>query len=168
MVRVLADNHMSDQRFGRHPAIDRAARCRGLHDGALAGPTAVAGPAGDDPLELGRNDVELLGNILADDVHRATAAGAGLALRREYDLLARQILRQIATVAPTGWRRRGTAGLSCFHRLPGGLGHPNPFFQNLQPQLQLFGAPLVRAPAVERALKPPDPATHLVALGPPS
>jgi len=53
-----------------------------------------------DHLELGRNDVELLGNILADDVHRAAATGAGLSLRREDDLLARQILRQIAAVAP--------------------------------------------------------------------
>src|SRR5260370_2089048 len=108
MVRVLADNHMSDQRFGRHPAIDRAARCRGLHDGALAGPTAVAGPAGVDHPELGRDDVELLADILTDAVHRSTPPRAIRALRPAFDLLARHIPLHISTVAPPSLLPRRT------------------------------------------------------------
>jgi hypothetical protein len=166
MVRVFADDDMGDQRLGGHAAIDRTVRRRGLHDGALAGPAAITGPAGDDHLELGRNDVELLGNILADDVHRAAAAGTRLALGLDDDLLARQILRQIATVAPAGWRRRGCAGLSCLHRIRGGLGHADRLFEVLQPELQLLGVALLRAPAVKRALKLPDQEAQLVDLRP--
>jgi len=50
------------------------------------------------------------------------------------------------------------------HRLRGGLGHADRLFEVLQPELQLFGVALLRAPAVERALKLPDHEAQLVDL----
>jgi len=50
------------------------------------------------------------------------------------------------------------------HRIRGGLGHADRLFKVLQPELQLLGVALLRAPAVERALKLPDQEAQLVDL----
>jgi hypothetical protein len=56
--------------------------------------------------KLGGNDVELLAALLADDVKIAATARAGLCLRLDDDLLARQVLGQ---GAPVGLAWRGPA-----------------------------------------------------------
>lgn len=77
MIGVLGDQHLRDQRLGGNAALDDPRRCGRLHDCALASATAVARPAGDQDAEGGRHHVEALGNILADLVECAAAAGAG-------------------------------------------------------------------------------------------
>ena len=53
---------------------------RGLHNGALARPAAIARPAGDQHTEGCGYHIEALGNILANLVQGAATAGAGLIL----------------------------------------------------------------------------------------
>ena len=75
VVGVFADQHMGDERLRRQPALDQPRRCRRLEHRALAGTAAIFGSAGDDHLELGRNDVEPLRDVLADPVHGTATAG---------------------------------------------------------------------------------------------
>ena len=77
-ITELADHHMRDQRFRRHAAIDRPLRRRRLHHGALAGAASIARPAHHLHAQLGRNQVELLGAVLADHMQRAATAGTSL------------------------------------------------------------------------------------------
>jgi hypothetical protein len=58
MISVLGDDDVRDQRFGRQAAFDQAFRRWRLGDLALAGPTGILGPAGDDHLELRWHYVE--------------------------------------------------------------------------------------------------------------
>ena len=84
---------MSEQGRGRQALGDRPLRGRRLVDGA-AGPAAIAGPADADDPQPCRDVVEHLADRLADQVQRAAAAGAGLVLDIEPDILARQMRRQ--------------------------------------------------------------------------
>ena len=75
--------------MGRPPSISRAGA------GACVTPSVQAAarvfrPPGDDHAQPG-GPVEPLGDVLADDVQSA-AAGAGLALRLDDDLFARQVI----------------------------------------------------------------------------
>jgi hypothetical protein len=80
MVGILGDQHLSDERLGGDAAFDDARRRRSLDHRALAGPAAIAWPTRDQHAEGGRHDVEPFGDILADLVERAAAAGAGLVI----------------------------------------------------------------------------------------
>jgi uncharacterized membrane protein len=125
--------------------VSIAMRPSSRKSGALAGPAAVARPARDNHLELGRDDVERLARLLADDMQRIATAGTSRALRRDDDLLARQVLGQIAAIAPA---RRGPA---LAVRLPGVggvlrcLGHADRLLEILHAELQLIGIELLRA-----------------------
>jgi hypothetical protein len=91
----------------RQSALDRTGWRGRLHDGALAGTTAIAGPT--DPLdpEDRRHDVEHLADVLADTMQPAPAVGTGVDRRLDDDLFARKMLGQTADVA----RCRRAAGL---------------------------------------------------------
>src|SRR3954470_3571032 len=71
-----------------------------LHHRLLAGPAAVARAADHPHPQLGRDDVEHLARVFADDVQGATAAGAALGLDIDQGLDPRQVRRQGAQVAP--------------------------------------------------------------------
>ncbi len=91
VVGVFADQDVGHQGLGRQPALDQPRGCCGLDHRALAGTAAIFGAAGDDHLELGRDDVEPLRDVLADPVQRAATAGTGLLGRLDHDLFARQV-----------------------------------------------------------------------------
>ncbi|GAY21268.1 hypothetical protein SFOMI_1805 [Sphingobium fuliginis] len=80
MIGILGDENLGDQRLGRNAALDDPRRCWRLQDRALARTAAVARTPGDKDAEGRGNDVAPLGDILADRVERAAAAGAGLVL----------------------------------------------------------------------------------------
>ena len=84
---------MGEQGRGGEALGDRPLRGRRLMDGP-AGPAAIARPADADDPQPRRDMVEHLADRLADQVQRAAAAGAGLVLEIEPDVLARQVRRQ--------------------------------------------------------------------------
>ncbi len=94
---VLPDQDMRHHRLGRQSALDQPLRRRGLDDRALAGAARVFRPAGEDDPVLRRDDVEPLGRLLADDMHRAMTARTGGVLGRDDDLDARQMRRELGT-----------------------------------------------------------------------
>jgi hypothetical protein len=93
MITELGHQHLREQRLGGHPAGDRPLRRGGLHHRLLAGPAAIAGTADHLHPQLGREDVEQLARVLADDVQGPAAAGAGLVLGVDQDLDPRQVGR---------------------------------------------------------------------------
>jgi hypothetical protein len=86
VIGILGDQHLRDQRLGGNAAFDDPGRRWSLHDRALARATAIARAPGDQHAEGGGHDIEAFGDILADLVERAAAAGAGLLLNID-DLL---------------------------------------------------------------------------------
>ena len=67
--------------------------CRRLQDDILAGPTPVFGSAHDQNPELGRHDVEPLGDVFPDPMQLAGAARADLARHLDQPFDARQVRR---------------------------------------------------------------------------
>ena len=90
VIRELADQYVRNQGFGRHAAIDRARRGRGLDDRTRAGRTRIAPPADHLHPELRGYDVEHLARGLADLMQHTAAAGAILVLKIEGHFIARQ------------------------------------------------------------------------------
>jgi len=84
MVGIFRHQHLGDRRLGRQAALDQPGRRGRLHNDIFAGATGVFGPAHDQHPELGRHDVEPLGDILADPVQRSGAAGADHARHVDY------------------------------------------------------------------------------------
>ncbi len=105
MVGELAHQHMGDGGLRRDAALDQPGGRRRLHHDLFAAAAGVLRPAGDDDAELRRHDVEALGAVLADHVHLASAAGAGLVGDVDDPLDARQVGWQRAAV---GAARPGT------------------------------------------------------------
>jgi hypothetical protein len=84
-------------------AFDQPRRSRRLNDHLLAGAAGVLRPAHHQHLELSRDDVQPLGDVLADPVQRAGAAGTGLVLDVDDLFDPGQVRRQGAAVrAPLG------------------------------------------------------------------
>ena len=108
VVGIFGHEHLGDGGVGRQPALDQPRRRRRLHHHLLAGAAGVFGPAHHQDPELGRHDVEALGDVLADAVQGAGAARAGRALDIDDGLDPRQVRRQGAAVAG-GVARRGPA-----------------------------------------------------------
>lgn len=98
MIGVFCDEDMGDGGLGGDAALDESGGRRRLHYDLLAGPAGVFRPTRHDHPELGRHDVETLGDILAHDVELPAAAGAGLVLDIDNLLDARQVRGQRATV----------------------------------------------------------------------
>ena len=66
VVGIFRHQHLGDRRLGRQAAFDQPRRRRRLHHDVFAGPAGVFGSAHHQHPELGRHDVEPLGDILAD------------------------------------------------------------------------------------------------------
>jgi hypothetical protein len=66
---------MGHRRLGRDAALDEPRRRRSLNHDLLARPAGILRSARDEDAELGRHDVEAFGDILANDVQLAAAAG---------------------------------------------------------------------------------------------
>ena len=99
MIGVFRDEDMSDGRFGRDAALDEAGGRERLHHDLFAGPAGVFRPTRHDHAELGRDDIETLGDVLAHDVELPAAAGA-TPLSDVDDLLdARQVRRKRPAVS---------------------------------------------------------------------
>ena len=137
VVGVLADQDVSHESFRGQPTLDQPRRCRHLHHRTLTSPAAVLGPAGDDHLELRRDDVEALGDVLADPVHPTATARTALAVGLDHDLFARQMLGQGAAIDTTlpcarRFQRR-------VHLLRLGLALGQRLLDVLERQLELIG-----------------------------
>ena len=96
---------MGDGSLGRDATLDQAGRRRRLDHPFLAAPAGVLRPPHHQDPELGRHDVESLGDVLADAMQLAAAASAGPVLGVDDGLDARQVSREVAAVEPP---RRGT------------------------------------------------------------
>ena len=146
VVGVFADQDVGHQGLGRQPALDQSRRCRRLHHRAFAGAAAIFRPAGDDHLELRRDDVEALRDVLADPVQRAATAGTDLLGRLDHDLFAWQVLRQRAAIDTpllAARRLQRRVGLLFLH-----LGFGERLLEVLEGQLQLIAMDrLLGAPA---------------------
>src|SRR3954454_22356226 len=88
----LRDGNRRDQRDRRQAVLDQPWRRLRLYHSSLAAPAAIARPADALDLQDRRDDVQLLAHILADQMHRTLAARAGLAVRLDHLLAARQVL----------------------------------------------------------------------------
>jgi hypothetical protein len=91
MVGVFGDEHLGERAVGGQPALDQPGRSGGLHHDVLAGSAGVFGPADHQNPDLGGHDVEALGHVLADAMHRAGAARACRALDVNQGLDPRQV-----------------------------------------------------------------------------
>ena len=148
VIGILGDQHLCDQRLGRDAALDDPRRCRGLHDRAFARTAAVARPARDQHAEGGGHDVEPFGNVLANLMERAAAAGARLLIDIDDLLDPFEMRGQRTTVGLARTVRRRSACLGA-----GFLGGGERRFDFLQGKLELIGIELFGTATEPVALK---------------
>ena len=98
MVGIFRHEHLGDRRLGGNATLDQPRRCRRLDHDPFAGSAAVAWATGDEHGELGRNDVEAFGDVLANDMQGMPAAWKGLVLDVNDGLDPRPMGRQRAPV----------------------------------------------------------------------
>jgi hypothetical protein len=98
-VGEFADHHVSDQRLGRHAAIDRPVGRRSHDDGIFAATTGVAQAPGHPNSQQRGHDIELLGTQLTDGVQGAPTARTVSILGIDHHLVARQMCGQRTVVA---------------------------------------------------------------------
>ena len=112
MIAVFVDQHVRQQRFGRHAAIDRTLGRGGLAHRLFAAPAAVARPADDADTQLGRHVIQHFRTVFADHMHRAAATGTRLILDIDDQFDPRKMRRQRAAVALRRFgARRGRRGI---------------------------------------------------------
>ena len=99
-VVVLRHRHLGQQTFGRQAAGNGAVRRRRLHDRLGAAPAAVDRAPGDPDAQAQRHGIEALGLLDTDLVQRPAAARAAPVLRLDHHLIALEMGRQMAEVAP--------------------------------------------------------------------
>ena len=160
MIGVLGDQHLGDQRLGWNAAFDDPRRCRGLDHRALARAATVARPTRDQHPERGRHHIEPLGDILADPVERAAAAGAGLVLDID-DLLDPFEVRGQRTAV--GLARMVGAGSACL--LLGVLSFGQRRLDFLKAELELIGIELLGTAPEAVALEGLDDRPQALDLG---
>jgi hypothetical protein len=143
-----------------HAARDGPRGCRCLGD-PLAAPAGLLRPHGLDHLQACRDQLEHLGDVLADEPQGSAAVRAGLA-RVEHDALARRGGADLGLAPPrrgftrrTGFLHRFCLVLIIGDRLPGGRGGD---LDRLQSQLELLDLALdpFRARAELLPLEPGD------------
>ena len=141
---------MGDGTLGRQAARDEMRRGRHLGHAIGADAAGVFGANGHDNLQLRGHDVQPLGAILTDLVHQPAATGAQQAFRLDHALDARQVLGQVAPVAPG--HTPGTALGRCLrHLLLLGFGYRR--LEVLESQLSVIFAELLGAFAVNRVVE---------------
>src|SRR5690349_1112035 len=91
VVGIFGDQHLGDGRLGRKTALNQPCESRSLDDNLLTGATGIFGAARHQNAELGRNDVELLADILANPMQAIAAAGAVMAFNVDDHIDARQM-----------------------------------------------------------------------------
>lgn len=104
VIVELRDQDMGQQGGTRHSPPDRPGRCR-LLDDPLAHPAGLLRPPGLDHLELGRDELENLGQVLAEQTKRASAVGAVVA-GIEHDPLARRVVAKARFTPSAGFASR--------------------------------------------------------------
>jgi hypothetical protein len=153
VVGELSDQDMGEGRLGRQATLDQVGRRRCLMHAFLASRAGVFRADGGDHPELRRDDVEALGDVLADPNHGTTAARAGQARGLDDPLEPRQLLRQPAEIAfGCGPRRRGLPGRSRLRFFD--FGHRR--LEVLEGQLPGIGSELLGSLAVKRLAELPD------------
>lgn len=90
VIAIFGDEDMREQSRAGQSLGDRPLRGRRLVDGP-ADPAAITGPTDANDPKPRRHMIKHLAYRLADQVQLATAAGAGLVLKIEPDILARQM-----------------------------------------------------------------------------
>ena len=113
VIEVLRDRDVGEQARAGDSFVDRARRRRGLHDGRALAASELRPDVADD-LEVLGNELELLGDILADLLERAAAVRAGAG--RRVDHASRAATSPAAAGAPVACA--ATMG-SMFRRPPG-------------------------------------------------
>ena len=98
VIGVFGDEHVRHRRIRRQAAFDQSRRRRRLNHDVLAGAASIFGTAHDQHPELGRHDVEPLGDILTDPMELAFAARTGFVADIDDRFDARQMRRQRAPV----------------------------------------------------------------------
>ena len=167
VVGELPDQDMGEGRLGRQATFDQMGRRWCLMHTFLACRAGVFRADGGDHPELRGDDVEALGDVLADPNHGTTAARAGQARGLDDPLEPRQLLRQPAQIAPrrrSRWRvrRRGLSGRSRLRLFD--FGHSG--LEVLEGQLPGIGIELLGSLAVKRLAELPDQMLEaLVLLG---
>lgn len=68
VIGIFGDQYLGDGRLGRNAAFDQPCGSRSLDDDFLTGAAGIFGTARHQNAELGRHDVELLADVLADPV----------------------------------------------------------------------------------------------------
>ena len=106
VIGVFRDEDLGHRRLGRNAALDQSRRCRRLHHDVLAGSAGVFRSAHHEHAELGRHDVQTLGDILADAMQLAGAARADIAPDIDHHLDPRQVRRQRSSVRTSFARAR--------------------------------------------------------------
>ena len=147
MITKFADDHLGDQGLRRQASGNHVFGRMRLGHGTGAVPAGIARAAGHQHPELGRNDVETLGDILSDLRHLAAATGAERALWLDHPLDPRQMRRQVATVslARRLLRTRRLALQRGFRLLPGSGQHTLGDGQLLERQVELVRRELLGA-----------------------
>jgi len=80
VVGIFRDKHLGNGRLGRNATLGQPRGSWSLDDDFLTGAASVCGAAHHQNAELGRHDVELLADVLADPVQAVAAEGAVMAL----------------------------------------------------------------------------------------
>jgi hypothetical protein len=98
MVGVLGLQNVGNERLCRQAARDQPAWGRRLHHPIGAGSAGIFRSPRHDHTQPGRDLVEALGDVLADDMQRTAAAWACIGLRLDDHFLTRQVRRKMAAV----------------------------------------------------------------------
>jgi len=138
-VVVFRHRHVSQQPLGRQATGNGAVRRRSLHDRLGAAPAAVDRAPSDPDAQAQRHGIETLRFLDVDLVHRPAAARAVPVLRLDHHLIALEMSRQVAEVAP-GRRPPGApVRVAVLSLLPRGLGRRDLLIEVFQDELELLG-----------------------------
>src|SRR4051794_32937332 len=156
---------MGQKTFGRQATGNGAVRRWSLNDRLGAAPAAVDRAPGDPDAQAQRHGIEALGLLDTDLVQRPAAARAAPVLRFDHHLVAFEMSRQVAEVAP-GWSPPGASvHVAVLSVLPRGLGRRDLLLEVFQGELQLSG---IEAFGLATELRPqelPDHQLQPLALG---
>ena len=154
VIGVLCHDHMGNQGLGRQTALDQPRRSRCLYHGARTGAASVFRPADHEHAELQRNDIEPLGNVLADPMERARATGAASVFNIDHHVDTRQIFRQSPSV---DLALAGRPALPwCCGVLLLSFGRGDTLREIFQAERQLIGIELLRSAAKAMTLQRHD------------